>query len=222
MMTPTTPFMPFDAVLPVPAPVSPAMELARAAAAGNSRATHALLTALTPRITRVVRAVLGGGHADLEDVVQQSLLGFVQALPAFRGDCEPTHFASRIAARTAIATARRARAARDRRDSGVDVDHLLASSGQPHDAAVDQRRAETLRDLLAKIPAEQAEATLLRIVLGWSLPEVAKATGAPVNTVRSRLRLAKNALRAAIEADPTMAEELGGRNPDASRDDDDA
>jgi DNA-directed RNA polymerase specialized sigma24 family protein len=45
-------------------------------------------------------------------------------------------------------------------------------------------------------------------VLGWSLPEVAAATGVPLNTVRSRVRRAKNALRAAVEADLSLVEGL--------------
>ena len=36
--------------------------------------------------------------------------------------------------------------------------------------------------------------------------------GAPINTVRSRLRLAKEALRSRIESDPALAE-LGEREP---------
>jgi hypothetical protein len=40
------------------------------------------------------------------------------------------------------------------------------------------------------------------------LTEAARAF-APVNTVRSRVRLAKKALRTAIEVDPVLAEELG-------------
>jgi RNA polymerase sigma-70 factor (ECF subfamily) len=46
-------------------------------------------------------------------------------------------------------------------------------------------------------------------MLGWSLEEIAQTSGAPVNTVRSRLRLAKEALRRKIVADPVLAEELG-------------
>jgi RNA polymerase sigma-70 factor (ECF subfamily) len=42
------------------------------------------------------------------------------------------------------------------------------------------------------------------------MQEVADATGAPINTVRSRVRLAKEALRRRIEEDPTLAELLGG------------
>lgn len=212
MMTPITPFMPIvpfgPAALPLVRAASPAMELARASSRGNARATHALVEALTPRVKRVVKAILGGAHQDVEDVCQIALLAFVEALPSFRGECEPTHFASRIAARTAIAAARRSRALRDRRDEGVDVDALTSVAPPPLEAAVQQRRIEVMRELMTKIPHEQAEAVALRIVLGWSLPEVAEATGAPLNTVRSRLRLAKNALRAIIEADPLLSEEL--------------
>jgi RNA polymerase sigma-70 factor (ECF subfamily) len=221
MMTPSTPFMPFTPyTLPpsaalaraeperVPRPTSPAIELARAAAAGDTEATRRLVIDLGPRIVRVVRAVLGGSHAELEDVQQQAMLAFVQAVPTFRGECEPTYFASRIAARVALIAARRTRAARARRDEAVDPDELV-SSERPHDAMVLRRRTDLLRELLATIAPEQAETLTLRIVLGWSLPEVAAATAAPLNTVRSRIRLAKAALRTAIDDDPALAEELG-------------
>ncbi len=49
----------------------------------------------------------------------------------------------------------------------------------------------------------------LRFVLGSSLDEVARITEVSSNTVRSRIRLAKKALRAAIDADPVLSEELG-------------
>ncbi|HQY63681.1 MAG TPA: hypothetical protein PK141_19925, partial [Polyangiaceae bacterium] len=58
---------------PQPAPLDPAkaamLELAREAAAGDGRATAQLLRAVAPLVTRVVRAVLGGGHPDVADVV---------------------------------------------------------------------------------------------------------------------------------------------------------
>src|SRR5271154_4970052 len=79
------------------------MELARAAATGDSAATGQLLRLLAPRLGRVVRAVLGSGHPDVDDAFQQSLIGLVQALPAFRGDCEPIGYATIIAVRTAPA-----------------------------------------------------------------------------------------------------------------------
>jgi DNA-directed RNA polymerase specialized sigma24 family protein len=50
----------------------------------------------------------------------------------------------------------------------------------------------------------------MRVVLGRSIEEIAQETDAPVNTVRSRLRLAKEALRLRIETDPSLGELLLG------------
>ena len=85
---------------------------------------------------------------------------------------------------------------------------LVSSRELPSEAASAQRRKTMLRELLEEIPDEQAESMALRFMLGWSLEEVARATSAPVNTVRSRLRIAKQALRKRIEADPALVEEL--------------
>lgn len=223
-MTPSTPFTPFapvglhaaTAVTPLDpivivssTPLSASMRLARAASQGDAVAMRELLRAVGPRVERVVRAVLGRGqHQDAEDVVQQAMLGFVQALPSFRGECEPVHFASRVAARTAIAAARRVRANRARHEDGVDVDLLTSSLPEPLADTERTRRMALLQDALTRIPPEQAETLALRVVLGWSLAEVAEAMNVPLNTVRSRLRLAKNALRAVIDGDPSMHDEL--------------
>ena len=49
----------------------------------------------------LVGAILGPDGTDTEDVVQESLLAFVGALPAFRGECTVLHHACRIAVRNA-------------------------------------------------------------------------------------------------------------------------
>lgn len=183
------------------------------APARPSFATERLVASVTPRVTRVVRAVLGASHADADDAVQLALIGFVDALADFRGECEPVHFASRIAVRAAVAVARRTKRARGLRDD-VELDSLAADANGATDTRASQHHLrDVLRVLLARIPAEQAEAIALRFVLGASLEEIARVTGAPVNTVRSRIRLAKKALRAAVDADPVLSEELGGDAP---------
>jgi RNA polymerase sigma-70 factor (ECF subfamily) len=184
------------------------MELARAAAAGDVSATRKLLEAVAPRLVRVVRVVLGAAHPDVDDVVQQALIALVQALPAFRGECEPIHYASRIALRAAVAARKQSRAGRARRDESVELETIAGSSDQPPEIARAARRRKLVLDLVGQLSEEQAETLALRFVLGWSLEEVARSTSVPVNTVRSRLRLAKEALRKKIEADPALAEEL--------------
>lgn len=186
------------------------MALATNAAKGDASATSALLRVVSPRLLRVVRAVLGGAHPDLEDAAQQGVIAFVQALPAFRGECDPMGYASAIAVRTAIRAQRRRRTDLARRDDGAESEAIEASDPSPSDVASAERRKALLRDLLAELPAPQAEALAMRVVLGWSLDEIAARTEAPANTVRSRIRLAKEALKRRIEADPALCEELEG------------
>jgi RNA polymerase sigma-70 factor (ECF subfamily) len=181
-----------------------ALELARLAGTGDARATRRLLEQVAPRVVGAAHAVMGRGHPELEDAVQLALIGFVQALPSFRGECDPAQFAARIAVRTAGATRRRASARSGHQDPSVDLS-AIEGSGPEAGAAL---RQAVLRRLLDDIADEQAEALALRVVLGWSLDEISAATGAPVNTVRSRLRLAKEALRRRIAGTPGLAEEL--------------
>lgn len=183
-------------------------ELAKRASAGDTAATARLLRLVAPEVLRVVRGVMGPYAADVDDAAQQALIGLVHALPAFRGECAPAGYACRIALRTALAVRKSAQRRRLRWDGSTDTEQLPAGAwSTPRSEG--GRRTEVLRRLLEEIPEEQAEALALRTMLGWSIEEIATASGAPVNTVRSRLRLAKEALRAKIEADPSLAEELG-------------
>jgi RNA polymerase sigma-70 factor (ECF subfamily) len=177
-------------------------------AGAPSAATGQLLRALAPRIARVVRAVLGGANPDVDDAVQQALIGLVQALPAFRGDCDPVGYASIIAVRAAVALRKRVRTDHSRRDDGADADAIVEPRPSPGDEAAAQRRKAILRDLLAELPEAQGEALAMRVVLGWSLEEIAARSGAPLNTVRSRLRLAKEGLKRRIESEPSLVEAL--------------
>jgi RNA polymerase sigma-70 factor (ECF subfamily) len=152
---------------------------------------------------RAARALLGAAHADVDDVVQQSLIGLVQALPAFRFECSVTHFASRIVTRTALAARRRGALKTARQDDSIEPDAFAVEPSQS-DAVDGERRRELVRGLLKTLSEEQAETLALRVVLGFSLEEVAQATGVPLNTVRSRVRLAKTALKHRIEADPHL------------------
>ncbi|MBX3229574.1 MAG: RNA polymerase sigma factor [Labilithrix sp.] len=186
---------------------SPLVLLAREAAAGDSAATSKLLRAIAPKLIAVVKAILGAGHADVDDAVQQTLIGFVQGLPAFRGDCDPTGYGRVIAVRTAVAIRKRARARDAKTDPAADAD-TMAGTASPREDTFARRRKAALRDLLAELPQEQGEAIAMRVVLGFSLEEIASQSGAPLNTVRSRLRLAKERLRARIESDPDLRETL--------------
>lgn len=171
-----------------------------AAIAGDPTALRELLRAVSPEIARVVRAILGPTDMGLEDAVQEALLAFVHALPGFRKDCSARRFANRIAARTALLARRRHRA-RSARDA------VLVPQEEQRDgdrAELERRRRAFVRRMFDLLPEAQGQVLALRFLLGYSLEETALAVGAPVNTVRSRIRLAKEAMRVHLAADPLL------------------
>lgn len=182
--------------------------LARLAGSGDPVATRRFLDQVWPTLSRVVNGVLGSRHADVDDVIQQSMIAVLQALGAFRGECHPAGYASRIALHVALRARRNTSVRRARSETLAQISASDPDVQWPGCEVSAERRKKALRDLLTELPEEQADALALRTVLGWSLDEVAQATGAPLNTVRSRVRLAKDALRRRIEADPTLADEL--------------
>ncbi len=189
----------------------PLGELAVRAANGDDVAMRALLRSVATPLLSAVRAIVGRNSPDVEDIAQETMVAFVHALRAFRGECSVMHYASRIAVRTAMAARRRRLSRENRADAfeeelELEFEQHAASPG--HEAWASRRRA-LLRALLDELPVVQAETFALRVALGYSMQEVADATSAPVNTVRSRLRLAKEALRHRIEQDATLTELLG-------------
>jgi RNA polymerase sigma-70 factor (ECF subfamily) len=182
--------------------------LARLAGSGDPVATRRFLDRVWPTLSRVVNGVLGSRHPEVDDVIQQSLIAVLQALSAFRGECHPAGYASRIALHVALRARRNAAVRRARTETLTQISASDPDVLWPGCEVSAERRKKALRDLLADLPEEQADALALRTMLGWSLEEVAQATGAPLNTVRSRVRLAKEALRRRIEADPTLVDEL--------------
>lgn len=198
-----------DPAIGLPSNEERARQLATLAASGDLAATQEFLAYVWPTLTRVAAGVLGARHAELDDAVQQSMIALVRALPAFRGECHPAGYASRITLRVALRARRNVKRDATRRETLEQLssgDDSATSLDGPNDETLGSRRRELLRELLEDLPEEQAEALTLRVVMGWSLEEVARASGAPVNTVRSRVRLAKEALRARIEAQPALAE----------------
>ena len=185
----------------------PLSTLAAAAVRGDQGATRRLVEALAPRVLRIARAIAGSSHPDVEDMTQESLMAILGALPAFRGGSSVGHYANRITARTCIAARRRGQS---RRDMPMELESAILSveALQPQET-VAARRRRVVRSLLETLPEAQAETLALRVVLGMSLEEVAAATGVPVNTVRSRVRLGKEALRKRIDGDPGVGELLG-------------
>lgn len=171
------------------------------ALSGDDRALQRLLEEVAPAVVGLVRVVLGARSPDVDDVAQEALLAIHDGLERFRGEASFSWYARRIAVRVAVAARRRGPAVRVETlvdEPGADV---LAND----ERIARERRLGALRRLLDELPAGQAESLAMRVVLGCSLVEVAEATGVPVNTVRSRVRLAKEHLKDRITGDSALA-----------------
>jgi len=180
---------------------------------GEPDAVAQIVAELAPGVLRALTALLGRAHPDIEDLAQDVLLAVIAALPDFRGDSTLLHFAVRIAARKSVLVRRRARSVLGWLESFWHGEHPLRQApSTAHDEVRGERQRALLRLLLSELPDAQAEALMLRVVCGHSIEEISVITQTPFNTVRSRLRLAKEALRQRIEAEPRWAE-LGQEKP---------
>jgi RNA polymerase sigma-70 factor (ECF subfamily) len=186
-------------------------EVAKAAASGDRRAVRTFVLTVTPHLLRVVRRVLGADHADVDDVTQDSAFAVMEALPTHRGECTTLHFACRIAVLTAMKARRRA-AAQKRlraREDTIPIEGYPSGGPAPDAELVARARAEAVRDLLDTLPTEQSEMLAMHFYLGYTVREIATTTRIPHETVRSRLRLAKQALRDRVADDPELGKIVG-------------
>jgi RNA polymerase sigma-70 factor (ECF subfamily) len=169
--------------------------IGRAAASGDEGALEKLLRTLVPEMLRVMRVVLGARHPDMDQVMHDCVLDFISSLGQLPGESCVSVFALTIAFRQALAVKL------GQRDQPVPT--LFEESAPELFPELASRRA-VIADLLTALPPPQAEALGLRMVVGLSIDEIARATGATTTTVRGRLRLAKESLRIAIERDPEL------------------
>ena len=136
-------------------------------------------------VHRFVSVKIGPQHPDVDDIVQETLIGAVTSTGRLRGESRARVAAWLLGiARHKIADHLRVRY-RDR-DRHLALEPGLADPGKPVDEVVVQLdRAEKVRLALGTLTAEQGEVLILRFVLGFGLDDVAEMTGRPTGAVKS-------------------------------------
>jgi RNA polymerase sigma-70 factor (ECF subfamily) len=183
------------------------LHLARAAGNGNPDAAATLVTHLGAPILSVVRRVMGRESAEVDDVAQDAVVALLGGLATFRGECTVTRFAQRIALLNAL-TARRRMHVRARVwvPAGQSVEDMTDEGlASPLSSAMARRRCEIVRRLLDELPDVISETLALHFILGYTVDEIAATASVSPNTVWSRLRLGKRALRRKLESDERIA-----------------
>jgi RNA polymerase sigma-70 factor (ECF subfamily) len=156
-----------------------------------------------PAISATLRVFLGNNPAEMEDALQEVLIAVTESLPRFRGESSFLHYCRRIAVRVALT---QRRASRRRSELSLSAPEALEAFNGGLEGITRDQRVAAFRQLLDELPRAQAESLAYRVVLDYPLDVIARETGVPINTVRSRIRLARDYLRSRISADPELAE----------------
>ncbi len=159
---------------------------------GEAAARDQLFMALLPRVRNLVRYLVRGDR-EVDDISQQALLQIWSGLASYRGDGSFTAWTDRITARCVFGARRRE--TRDEIPVGDATEALRDPAGCGH--ASYQRRRE-LAAALDTLPSAQRDALVLHRVVGCSVAETALELQCPEETVRSRIRLGLQRLRAQL------------------------
>lgn len=153
----------------------------------RERSFDVLYETLFDFVLRCLRR-LGVASAHAEDACQEVFIVLHRRLPDLRGDASERAFLFGIATRVASDYRRR-----KVRGGAVEwSEHLLPSTGSgPFDAAAAAQAAELLERFLAQLDEDQRSTFMLIELEDFSAPEVCEALGVKLNTVYSRLRLAR-------------------------------
>jgi len=134
-------------------------------------------------------------HARAEDALQETWLRVVRGAAAYQPTAKFTTWVYTIARNVCTDGARREqhRATEALAEEPVDTG---TPWNNPERGAGSAELRPLLEAAVAALPEEQREVFLLRELAGFPFAEIARMTGAPENTVKSRMRYALDALRA--------------------------
>lgn len=161
-------------------------ELARFAADGDRQALDTLLRAASPLLVRYCRGRIGTrapGVATPEDVAQEVVMAVCTALPRYRHMDTPFMAFAYGIARNKVADAYRS-AARDRSDPSDDLPDGTDVWTGPEAAAVASAQLTELMALVDRLPAQQREIVVLRVLGELSAEETAVTVGSTPGAVR--------------------------------------
>ncbi|MEU0688716.1 sigma-70 family RNA polymerase sigma factor [Streptomyces sp. SID4919] len=185
-----------------------------AAQQGDDGAFRTVYRSVHPRLLGYVRTLVG--DPDAEDVTSEAWLQIARDLDRFSGDADRFRgWAARIARNRALDHIRM----RGRRPAiGADETELTGKPAESDTAGEAMEALATSRtlSLIARLPQDQAEAVVLRVVVGLDAKTAAQTLGKRPGAVRTAAhrglkRLAELLGDEPEEDDPAPTGRLGGR-----------
>jgi RNA polymerase sigma-70 factor (ECF subfamily) len=148
-------------------------------------------------VWRILRR-MGVATAQLEDASQDVFLVVHRRLAGFEGRSKLKTWVAGIAIRVASDYRKRSRRDESRYELGLDRE-LADPNGGPAEEVERREALALVHALLLELEPKQREVFVLVELEQMSAPEVAEALSANLNTVYSRLRLARKAFNASLE-----------------------
>lgn len=159
--------------------------------AGDEDAFEELVTRYHPRLRYYLRRILPRSD-NADDVLQEVWFAAFRALPRLTDPAALGAWLYRIA-RDKAAVQWRGRSPERLLDISDIVEEPAENNEFHHEDSQDVHVS------LAELATEHREVLVLRFLEDMTYEQIAKVTGCPIGTVRSRLHYAKSALRQAIE-----------------------
>jgi RNA polymerase sigma-70 factor (ECF subfamily) len=156
-------------------------ELVERAKNGDSEALDALLERHLPMVYRFVSMRLGRDHADVDDVVQETLIGAARSIGSLRSrdGAVPAWFLT-------IARHKVADHFRRSPERTEELDRQIPSEGHDVQAIVTGRdRDRRLREVMRQLTSDQEEVVTLRFILGFDLEQTASISGRTLGAIKA-------------------------------------
>ena len=185
----------------------------RAAQEGDEHAFRTVYRAVQPRLLGYVRTLVP--DADAEDIASEAWLQIARDITNFQGDADRFRgWAARIARNRALDHIRM----RGRRPAGGgDESELLAMPGgaDAADEAMESLGTGRTMRIISRLPSDQAEAVVLRVVMGLDAKSAAQVLGKRPGAVRTAAHRGLRKLAELLEADGGDVDGAAGGEPGA-------
>src|SRR3954451_8962218 len=182
-----------------------------AAQDGDETAFRTVYRAVHPRLLGYVRTLVG--DPDAEDVASEAWLQIARDLDRFDGDADRFRgWAARIARNRALDHIRM----RGRRPAiGGDETELTGRAAESDTAgeAIEALATGSTLSLIARLPQDQAEAVVLRVVVGLDAKTAAETLGKRAGAVRTAAHRGLKRLAELLGEDPESADRLDALPP---------
>jgi RNA polymerase sigma-70 factor (ECF subfamily) len=170
---------------------------------GDRHALESVFRSEASALERLI-ARLVGNHADVEDLLQTTLIEAIGAFPRYRGEASVRAWLTGIAVHVVHAHFRHPER---KRKVALELITEPTDAAPRADARVHSRRQlESVNRYLDRLSPKNRIAFILHVFLGYPIEEVAALVGASRVATKSRVFLARRALLSSARNDPILAE----------------